>query len=97
MREKEIEKRLIEEVKKLNGLCLKLNSQSANGIPDRLVLLPGRKVYFVEMKSPGEGLRPLQYYWMGTLNNLGFSFHKIDSLKDIDKFIKLVGGDPLHD
>lgn len=53
MLEKEIEKRLIEEVKKLNGLCLKLNSQSANGIPDRLVILPNM-IYFIELKSPGE-------------------------------------------
>lgn len=88
MLEKRIESKLVEEVTKLKGQCLKLNSQSANGIPDRLVLLPGRGVYFIELKSPGEDLRPLQYYWMGVLNRLGFLAIKIDSMEDVDKFIK---------
>lgn len=90
MEEKKIEKRLVSEVKKIGGQCLKLNSQSSNGIPDRLVLLPGGRVYFIELKSPGEDLRPLQYYWWGILIRLGFSFHKIDKLEDVDGFIKLV-------
>lgn len=93
MLEKRIESKLVEEVTKLKGQCLKLNSQSANGIPDRLVLLPGRKVYFIELKSPGKDLGPLQYYWKGKLYSLGFDFYKIDSLEDIDKFIKGLGGD----
>lgn len=90
MLEKRIETKLVEEVDKINGLCLKLNSQSANGIPDRLVLLPGRRVYFIELKRPGESLRPLQYYWTGALSKLGFPALKIDSLEDVDKFIEEV-------
>lgn len=88
MLEKQIEKKLNDEVKKLNGLCLKLNSQSANGIPDRLVLLPDRKVYFIELKSPGEDLRSLQKYWKKKLNKLGFPAIKIDSLEAVEKFIE---------
>lgn len=90
MQEKKIEKRLVSEVKKMGGLCLKLNSQSANGVPDRIVLTQGGGVYFIELKSPGKGLDPLQYYWMGVLNRMGFSFHKIDSFKDVDTFLGLI-------
>lgn len=90
MQEKKIEKRLVSETKKMGGLCLKLNSQSANGVPDRLVLTPGGGVYFIELKSPGKKLDPLQYYWMGVLNKMGFSFHKLDSFDDVDAFLDLI-------
>lgn len=90
MLEKEIEKKLVSEVRKLNGMCLKLNSQSANGIPDRLVLLPKGKLCFVELKRPGEDLKELQQYWVNVLNGLGFPAIKIDSLDDVDKFIRKV-------
>lgn len=90
MLEKKIEDRLVSEVIKINGLCLKLNSQSANGIPDRLVLLPKGKLYFIELKRPGEKLRSLQEYWMRTINKIGFNIIKIDSLESVDKFIEKV-------
>lgn len=89
MLEKRIETKLVEEVKKINGVCLKLNSQSANGIPDRLVLLPGG-MYFIETKRPGEDLRSLQKYWKRKLIDFGFNYKKIDNMEDVDKFIEEV-------
>lgn len=90
MLEKRIETKLVEEVDKLKGQCLKLNSQSANGVPDRLVLLPGKRLYFIELKRPGKKLQPLQLYWKNLLNSYGFPAIKIDSLEDVDKFIREV-------
>lgn len=90
MLEKRIESKLVEEVNKINGLCLKLNSQSANGIPDRLVLLPKGKLYFIELKRPGEKLRSLQEYWMKNINKIGFNTIKIDSMEEVEEFIKKV-------
>lgn len=90
MLEKRIETKLVDEVINSGGMCLKLNSQSANGIPDRLVLFPGRKVYFIELKSPGKELRSLQKYWRDILIGLGFPSLKIDSLEDVDDFIRKV-------
>ena len=51
--EKDIEKRLVREVKKLGGLCLKWVSPGNSGVPDRIVLMPGGKAIFVELKRPG--------------------------------------------
>lgn len=94
MSEKKIEKRLNCEIKKLKGLSLKLNSQSANGIPDRLALLPDGKLYFIELKSRGKKLDPLQEYWRKKLEGLGFEAKKIDSLEILEEFIsEVVGGD----
>ena len=59
MREKIIEKKLAEEVKRRGGLCEKWNS-GTSGWPDRIVLLPDGKFGFVEVKAPGEEPRPLQ-------------------------------------
>ena len=53
MREKVIEKKLAEEVKRRGGLCEKWNS-GTSGWPDRIVLLPDGKFGFVEVKAPGE-------------------------------------------
>ena len=97
MKENLIEKRLSDEVKNLNGLSLKLNSQSANGIPDRLILLPNGRAYFVELKSEGKDLDPLQSYWKRKLESLGFTSLKIDNLEKIKQFIEDKGGGYKHD
>ena len=60
MREYVVEQAFRDEVKKQGGLALKFSSQTMNGVPDRLVLLPGGHVGFCELKAPGKMMRPLQ-------------------------------------
>ena len=60
MREKTIEQHLVKAVKNSGGIAPKLVSPGFDGIPDRLVLLPGGKIGFVEVKVPGKEPRPLQ-------------------------------------
>ena len=50
--EKEIEKKLIAMVKRHGGLCLKWVCPGWSGVPDRIILLPGARVYFIETKRP---------------------------------------------
>ena len=59
MRERELEKQLIDEVKRRGGLCEKWTSGTV-GWPDRIVILPDGKVGFVEVKRPGEKPRAIQ-------------------------------------
>ena len=54
MNEKLLEKKLREGVKVKGGIALKLTSISLTGLPDRLVLLPGGRVKFAELKSTGK-------------------------------------------
>lgn len=75
--EKDIEKRLVREVKKLGGLCLKWVSPGNSGVPDRIVLMPGGKAIFVELKRPGGKEGALQRYWKATLETLGFGCYTI--------------------
>ena len=48
--EKDIERQLVRIVKQHGGLCLKWVCPGWAGVPDRLVLMPGGRVYFVELK-----------------------------------------------
>jgi hypothetical protein len=60
MREKTIEKKLVQAVKEAGGMAPKLSCPGMVGMPDRIVLLPMGNVAFVEVKRPGGKPRPLQ-------------------------------------
>lgn len=88
MLESKIENRLKKEVEKIGGLSLKFTSPGTAGVPDRLVLLPKGRLYFVELKAPGKKLRPLQLKRKEQLEALGFKVYVIDSYKGIDEFTR---------
>lgn len=58
MREKQIESKLVIEVKKIGGIAPKLVSPGFDGMPDRLVLLPDGHIAFVELKAPRQKAAP---------------------------------------
>lgn len=58
MREKTIEKKLADAVKARGGLAPKFTSPGFDGMPDRIVLMPGGRMAFVEVKAPGKGTAP---------------------------------------
>ena len=87
MREKQIEKKLITEVKKRGGICPKWVSPGFDGVPDRIVLLPGGKCAFVEVKAPGEKPRPLQVARLKLLKRLGFRVYVLDNESQIGGMI----------
>ena len=83
MREKLIEQNLVQAVRRMGGLAPKFTSPGWAGAPDRLVLLPGGRLAFVEVKAPGKTLRPLQVKRKGQLEALGFRVHVIDRPEQI--------------
>ena len=78
MREKTIENKLVLAAHRLDGLALKFTSPGFSGMPDRLLLLPGKRLAFVEVKAPGMQLHPLQVKRKRQLEALGFSVYCID-------------------
>ena len=54
MREKSIEQELVRAVRTAGGLCAKWVSPGLDGVPDRIVLMPGGRLAFVEVKAPGK-------------------------------------------
>ena len=85
--EKKLEIKLRDGVKVLGGLALKLVGSGFTGLPDRLVLMPGGRLYFVEMKAPGKKPSPRQRYVIGWLRKMGFSVWVIDNQYTIDIFL----------
>lgn len=90
--EKEIEAYLVRSVKNKNGLCMKWTSPGNAGVPDRIIMIPGGKVYFVELKAEGkrENLSPLQKNFIRKLKSLNCDVRVISSFKEVDNFIKEV-------
>lgn len=83
MRESTIEKHLVKTVGQSGGLAIKLVSPGWAGAPDRLILMPGGRLTFVELKAPGQTLRPLQVKRKRQLEALGFSVYCVDSVMQI--------------
>ncbi len=93
MREKQIEKKLVSAVRGAGGICPKLVSPGFDGMPDRMVLLPGGHIGFVEVKAPGQKPRSLQTRRHGQLRALGFKVYVLDSTEQIPGIIREIGGD----
>ena len=87
MREYVVENEFVKAVRKAGGVAYKLTSQTANGLPDRLVLFPTAKTIFVELKAPGKMMRPLQRKRRYQLMKLGFPVLCIDRMPQIKPFI----------
>ena len=83
MREKMIEKKLVQAVKMSGGIAPKFVSPGFDGMPDRIVLLPCGHIGFVEVKAPGEKPRPLQLARHGLLRQLGFKVFVLDEERQI--------------
>jgi hypothetical protein len=82
--EKDIEQKLTTMVNKHGGLCLKWVCPSWAGVPDRIILLPGARVIFVETKRPKGGkTAKLQTWWLERLRGLGFYAFKVHNEAEV--------------
>ncbi|MGX0001479.1 VRR-NUC domain-containing protein [Staphylococcus cohnii] len=89
MRESKIEEYLKNEVGKYSGLCLKFTS-SVSGVPDRIVILPENRIYFVELKREKGRLSKIQKYMHRQFKKRGVPVYVPYSKSDVDKFINEV-------
>lgn len=80
MKESSLEKKLKDHVESNGGICLKLSPMHMCGIPDRLCVLPGGRIFFVEVKKPRKGvLSKIQTHVRKKLMDLGAEVHILDS------------------
>lgn len=83
MREETTEQKLTLMVKAAGGIAPKFVSPGYDGMPDRIVLLPGGRMAFVEVKAPGKEPRPLQVTRHKLLRRLGFKVYVLDRPEQI--------------
>ena len=90
MLEKELERKLVKAVHGCGAVAWKMSSPGRAGVPDRIVLLPGGQVLFIELKRPGETQRPLQVHVAQQLRILGFPVEVVDSEQGIGGIVQLI-------
>lgn len=90
MREATLEKSIKKYVESRGGLFLKWTSPGFTGVPDRILLLPGGRIYFVEVKRPGikDGMSPRQKRVACLLRGLGFKVIRAASLDDVRREVE---------
>lgn len=97
-RERDIERALVGMVKRHGGLCLKWVCPGWSGVPDRIILLPGGRVLFVETKRPKGGeVAKLQEWWSRKIKDLGFQHLIIKNkmqITELELYIENAGRRP---
>lgn len=88
MLEKEIEKVLVREVRKLGGRAYKWASPGNDGVPDRIVVLPGMRPVFVELKAESGRLSALQKVQVGRLLDMGQDVRVLRGIQEVERFLE---------
>lgn len=88
MRERDIENYLRDKAKAAGGTAYKFVSPGNNGVPDRIVILPGNRITFVELKAPGGKPTALQINQHKRFRALGCDVRVIDSKEQVDELLR---------
>ena len=84
--EKTLESDLVQRVRKSGGIALKFVSPGNDGVPDRIVLFPGGKLWFVELKRETGELSKIQRLQIRRLETLGFRVRVIYGREGLNLF-----------
>ena len=90
MLEKDIERKMVAEIKKRGGLCYKFTSPSNPGVPDRVVITPDGKAIFVELKTKTGRLAKIQEWQVGELRKRGADVRILKGWDTVKAFIEEV-------
>lgn len=88
MREREVEKKLVEGVRGLGGMARKWVCPGCDGVPDRIVFLPGGQIRFVELKTETGKLSSRQIYMIAKLRSLGCQVSVLYGEADVKRFLE---------
>ena len=95
--EAKVENRLREGVKARGGVAVKFSAPGYRAWPDRLVLMPGGQIYFVELKAPKKKPTKQQLIRHRQIEDLGFYVTVLDSAEAVDYFLATKLDKPVHD
>ena len=90
--ESEIERKFVSLLKDAGALTYKFVSPGNPGVPDRIVILPGGKVLFVELKSEIGRTKKLQDYQLDRISKLGAPTYVLHGAAEVKQFVKEIFG-----
>lgn len=93
MKESDIERHLVNGVKKLGGLCLKFVSPGNPGVPDRIILTADGRVIFVELKADWGRLRKIQEYRISEMKKRGADIRVVKGIDEVKSLLAELGGE----
>ena len=88
MLEKNIEAHLVKSVRRIGGVAYKFTSPAHRGVADRIVCLPDGSTHFVELKTEGGRLSPLQKIFADEMTRLNQNYACLWSKEDVDTWIQ---------
>lgn len=91
MKESELERVFVNEVRRLGGEAFKWVSPGNNGVPDRIVMLPTGEIYFIELKAWDGTLRPVQTKMLERIRALGQEAAVIRGEDELIVFFEIIG------
>jgi hypothetical protein len=87
MRERDVERHLVTRVKALGGEVRKLKWIGRRGAPDRVVMLPGAVLHWVETKRPGGEAEAHQAREHARMLKMGQRVLVLDTVEKIDEVL----------
>jgi hypothetical protein len=94
MKESQIERHLVEGVKRLGGMCLKFVSPGTLGVPDRIIITAKGRVIFVELKTETGRLTKIQRYVIGEMQKRGADARVVKGIDEVKELLaEIEGGD----
>ncbi len=94
--EKRVEALLTSGVKRMGGLAYKFVSPGNSGVPDRIILMPGGKIYFVELKREGGQLTNLQKRQINRIRRLDCWVDVLHGMVEVSNFLLRLQADQLE-
>ena len=94
MKESQIERRLVEGVKRLGGMCLKFVSPGTLGVPDRIIITAKGRVIFIELKTETGRITKIQRYVIGEMQKRGADARVVKGIDEVKELLaEIEGGD----
>ncbi len=90
MRERDIERWLRRQIEDMGGKFMKFTSPGNDGVPDRIAIMPGGHIWFVELKTDEGRLTPIQAWQQDRLDALGVQVRTIRGMDEAKAWIEEV-------
>lgn len=87
IRERDIEEYLVARATAMGGVVRKVAWPGRRGAPDRVVMLPRARLYWVELKAPGVAPEEYQLREHERMRAMGQDVRVIDSLAGVEELL----------